>query len=299
MLTVDEAFRKFKSRLELNDREQANAAARHNEVRDFLRTKFAVDSDFLTGSYRRWTKTKPLKDIDIFFVLGSSERTYREKAPSVVVDDFHARLLEKYAAKALRKQSRSVNIDFGVVADADDNTDYRVVSVDAVPAFAAGEDYEIPDAGTGRWIKTNPRVHADKATAAHQAYDGEWKGLVRMMKYWNNNARHGEKPIKPSFLIEVMALECLHGGWCGQFDREIQALFATFSDRIFDTWPDPAGLGPPVSDSMDAAGKQRARSLLLAANREASLAIHLARQNRNGDALRAWRALFGPKFPLS
>jgi predicted nucleotidyltransferase len=299
MLTVDEAFRKFKSRLELNDREQANAAARHNEVRDFLRTKFAVDNDFLTGSYRRWTKTKPLKDIDIFFVLGSSERKYRERAPSVVVDDFHARLLEKYPAKALRKQSRSVNIDFGVVADADDNTDYRVVSVDAVPAFTAGEDYEIPDAETGRWIKTNPKVHADKATVAHQAYDGEWKGLVRMMKYWNNNARHGEKPIKPSFLIEVMALECLHGGWCGQFDREIQALFATLSDRIFDIWLDPAGLGPPVSDSMDAAGKQRARSLLLAANREASLAIHLARQNRNGDALRAWRTLFGPKFPAS
>ena len=27
MLTLDEAFRKFKSRLELNDREQANASA--------------------------------------------------------------------------------------------------------------------------------------------------------------------------------------------------------------------------------------------------------------------------------
>jgi hypothetical protein len=31
MLTVDEAFRKFKSRLELNDREQANASARQME----------------------------------------------------------------------------------------------------------------------------------------------------------------------------------------------------------------------------------------------------------------------------
>jgi hypothetical protein len=39
MLTIDEAFRKFKSRLELNDREQANAAARQTEVRDYLDTK--------------------------------------------------------------------------------------------------------------------------------------------------------------------------------------------------------------------------------------------------------------------
>lgn len=28
-------------------------------------------------------------------------------------------------------------------------------------------------------------------------------------------------------------------------------------------------------------------------------AINLARQGRNGDALKAWRDLFGPKFPLS
>ena len=53
MLTVDEAFRKFKSRLELNDREQGNASARHTEVRDYLVTKFAIDRSFLTGSYAR------------------------------------------------------------------------------------------------------------------------------------------------------------------------------------------------------------------------------------------------------
>jgi predicted nucleotidyltransferase len=64
MLTVDEGFRKFKSRLELNDREQKNASDRHNDVRDYLVTKFAIERSFLTGSYARHTKTKPLKDID-------------------------------------------------------------------------------------------------------------------------------------------------------------------------------------------------------------------------------------------
>ena len=33
--------------------------------------------------------------------------------------------MDKYGGKAVRKQSRSVNVDFGVVVDADDNTDYR------------------------------------------------------------------------------------------------------------------------------------------------------------------------------
>ncbi|MGV8838818.1 MAG: CBASS oligonucleotide cyclase [Bauldia sp.] len=299
MLTIDEAFRKFKTRLELNEKEQKNASARQNEVRDYLVTKFKIDRSFLTGSYARHTKTKPLKDIDIFFVLHKDEHHYRNEAPSVVLGDFYDRLVEKYGKGAVRKQSRSVNVDFGVVVDADDNTDYRIVSVDVVPAFAKGDDYEIPDTDTGQWIKTNPEIHAQRATAAHQAFMSEWKGLVRMVKYWNNNPRHGEKPVKPSFLIEVMALECLYGNWGGRFDYEVQGLFSTLADRIFDNWPDPAGLGPPISNGMDKARKERARGLLRAASREATIAIDHVRHNRTGEALKVWRALFGPKFPLS
>lgn len=299
MLTIDEAFRKFKSRLELNDREQKNASDRHTEVREFIRTKFTIDRDFLTGSYKRHTKTKPLKDIDIFFVMKDGEKGYRSKSAAVVLDDYEVALKEKYGAKAITRQSRSVNVDFGVVVDSEDNTDYRVLSVDVVPAFASGDDYEIPDDDTGKWIKTNPEIHARKATEAHQAYSNEWKGLVRMVKYWNNNPKHGEKPIKPSFLIEVMALQCLHGGWGGQFDREIQSFFATLADRIGDTWPDPAGLGPPISDAMDAARVARAKNLLTEAVRQANEAIHHVRSGRNGEALRVWRELFGKKFPLS
>jgi Second Messenger Oligonucleotide or Dinucleotide Synthetase domain len=301
MLTLDEAFRKFKSKLELNEKEQKNASNRHSEVRENVRSCFAIDRDFLTGSYARYTKTKPLKDIDIFFVLAETERKkYRDKAPSFVIDEFSKALVEKYGEAAVRKQGRSVNVDFGVVIDPEDNTDYRVVSVDVVPAFHDGQNYEIPNVDTGKWMKTNPETHARKAVDAHQAYSSEWKGLVRMVKYWNNNSKHGvDKPVKPSFLIEVMALQCLHGGWQGRFDYEVQGFFSSLADRIQDIWPDPAGLGSPVSDGMDCARKDRAKKLLEAASRDASSAINLARKGQNMEALKAWRSLFGPKFPLS
>lgn len=299
MLSIDEAFRKFKWRLELNDREQKNATARHKEVREYIQSKFDIDRDFLTGSYARHTKTKPLKDIDIFFVMGDSEKHYLKKSPEVVLDDYEQALIDEYGKKAVLRQRRSINVDFGVSVDTDDNTDYRIISVDVVPAFASGKNYEIPDSDEGEWIKTNPEIHAEKATAAHKDYTKEWKGLVRMAKYWNNNDKHGEKPVKPSFLIEVMALECLYGGWGGQFDREMQSLFATLADRIGDIWDDPAGLGPPISASMDAARIANARQALNAAASQASMAIHHARQGRTGEALRIWRDLFGPKFPLS
>lgn len=300
MLSTDEAFAKFRSRLELNEKEQNDASKRQREIRAHMDEKFDVEHDFLTGSYARHTKTKPLKDVDIFCVLGDDERHYRKEPPSELLGAVESALLDKYERSCVKMQRRSVTLNFGVQPDSEDKTDYRVVSFDVVPAFALGGDYEIPDTGAngggGGWTKTNPRIHAAKAVEAQDAYSGEWKGLVRMMKYWNN---HHDKPIKPSFLIEVMAFAVLHPPFGGDRAREMQFFFAGLDGRIHEVWPDPAGLGPAVSDAMDAPKRAAAQHALKAAERQAAQAIALTRQGRQGDALNAWRALFGPLFPLS
>lgn len=296
MISTQDAFRKFRSRLELNQKEQDDASRRQKEIRGVMDDAFDIDDDFLTGSYRRWTKTKPLKDVDIFCVLGAKERHYRSKPPSTLLGAVESALAKKYGNDKVSKQRRSCTVDFGVTS-VDDRTDYKVMSFDVVPAFAKGDHYEIPDTATSSgWTETNPTIHFDKAVEAQEAYSGEWKGLVRMMKKWN---AHRDKPIKPSFLIEVMALEILMPPWGGDYRREMQAFFASLADRIHETWADPAGLGPPVSDSMDAQKVQRARDELRAAERQAAEAIRLERDGKLGDALRAWRTLFGPLFPVS
>lgn len=227
MLTVDEAFRKFKSRLELTDREQKDASRRQQEIRQHLDTQFEIERDFLTGSYKRWTKTKPLKDVDIFCVLGESEYHYRSQPPSVLLGAFETALSEKYGPDHVEVRRRSVTVDFNVVT-IDDQTEDQVMSFDVVPAFAEDDYFQIPDlqAYSG-WTNTNPKVHEQKAIDAQRAYASEWKALVRMMKYWNN---HHAKPVKPSFLIEVMALEVLHPPFGGEFDREMQGFFHAYLD---------------------------------------------------------------------
>lgn len=300
MLSTGDAFAKFRTRLELNEKEQEDASRRQQEIRELMGEEFDVEHDFLTGSYARHTKTKPLKDVDIFCVLGDDERLYRKRAPSELLGAVERALAKKYSQSCVKRQRRSVSVDFGVKPDTEDKTDYRVVSFDVVPSFALGVDYEIPDTGTnsgpGGWTKTNPRVHAERAVAAQQAYSSEWKGLVRMTKYWNNNH---DKPIKPSFLIEVMALEVLHPPYGGDRAREIQFILAGLAGRIHETWEDPAGLGPPVSDAMDAETRAAAEQALRTAEREAAHAINLTRRGRQGEVLQAWRKLFGPLFPLS
>jgi hypothetical protein len=294
MLTANEAFRKFRSNLELTQKEQDDASRRQKEIRGVMNDAFKIADDFLTGSYKRWTKTKPLKDVDIFCVFHDQERTkYRDnKLPSVILGDTEKVLVKKYGRDNVHAQRRSVTVDF---PDAKDEE--RVMSFDVVPAFTKASHYEIPDTATTKgWTETNPKIHAEKATAANDAFGGEWKGVVRMAKSWN---RAKDKPVKPSFLLEVMALDILRPPFGGDFPYEFMAFFATAADRIDETWSDPAGLGPPVSDTMTATERSAARQALTTAHRTIREAIELSRTGRNGDALRKYRDLFGDRFPLS
>lgn len=298
MITVTDAFKKFRSRLELTDREQEDASRRHNEIRGYLKTKFDIERDFLTGSYKRWTKTKPLKDVDIFCVLGQKERHRRDKPPVDLLKAFEDALIEKYGKGKVSRQRRSVTVEFGVSADADEDTGGKVMSFDVVPAFTKDNYYEIPDRATASgWTATDPQVHYDEAVKAQEAYDGEWKGIVRMTKKWNANQG---KPVKPSFLIEVMALELLHAPFGGDYRYEIKGFLASLADRLDETWEDPAKLGPPVSDGMDQSARNAAKVKLRAGSDAAAKAIQLERQGKIGEALKVWRyEVFGPMFPLS
>ena len=294
MLTVTEAFRKFRSRLELTQKEQDDASRRQQEIRKVMDKSFKIADDFLTGSYRRWTKTKPLKDVDIFCVFHDDARpTYRDgKHPSVILGDTEKALVDEYGQESVGRLRRSVTVRFAVASDEE-----RIMSFDVVPAFTKASHYEIPDtASTKGWTETNPKVHAEKATAANDAFGGEWKGMVRMAKRWNETK---DKPVKPSFLLEVMALEILRPPFGGDYPYEFLAFFATAAERIEENWPDPAGLGPPVSDSMNAADQATAKRLLTKAHYAVREAIELSRSGRNGDALGKYRDLFGDLFPLS
>jgi predicted nucleotidyltransferase len=294
MITITEAFRNFRSRLELTQREQDDASRRQKDIRALLAENLKREDDFLSGSYARYTKTKPLKDVDIMYVLHDDERkAYRDnQPPTKILDEVERILIDEYGRDNVKQQRRSVSVKFPVTGGEE-----RVVSFDVVPAFTKADHYEIPDKSTTKgWTETNPLVHAEKATAANEAFDGEWKGMVRMLKRWNLEK---DKPVKPSFLLEVLALDLLRPPFKGDFPYEFMMFFATAQRRILDDWADPAGLGPPVSDSMSANDRRNAATALATASAALREAIQLGKNGQEGAALKAYRELFGDLFPLS
>jgi len=294
VITVSDAFWKFRGNLETTDTEDATASRRQQKLRAQLGEAFDIVTDFLTGAYRRYTKTKPLRDVDIMIVL--RDTSYLGMHPGVILKEVQKVLAVHYGATRVCTDRRAVRVDFGL--DRVDDLTGEVISFDVVPAFEEGDNYLIPDDRLGIWVPTNPKIHAELATTANKGFDEQWKPLVKMIKKWNQV--HGS-PVEPSFLIEVMALELITGTWTGSHAYELRQFFASAADRIADGWPDPARVGPDISDVLDGdpVKMQSACAALRAAEAACTKAILLDRQGRTGDALAEWRSLFGPLFPAS
>ncbi|MFC3070500.1 CBASS oligonucleotide cyclase [Phenylobacterium soli] len=294
MSKVSDAFQTFKTRLEITQTEQDDASRRQKDVRATVQANFDVERDFLTGSYGRRTKTKPLKDIDIFVVLGKDEKWRRDKHPKGVLDDLEKCLVDAYGEDQVERDRRCVTVYFQK-KNQTQHEDGKVLSLDVVPAFGMKDGYDIPDDTLGTWIKTDPEIHAEEATAKNKALAGGWVPLVKMLKSWN---RSNGKSITPSYLIEVMALELVDGPF-SNFPDEARRFFAAAQATVGDDWPDPAGLGPLVSDEMTAARCATARQKLREAEVAATRAFRAEQQGYEGEAVRIWKEIFGDFFPAS
>jgi hypothetical protein len=211
-----------------------------------------------------------------------------------VLDDLESCLAKKYGRDEVERHRRCVTVYFEK-RNHNQDPEGKVLSLDVVPAFESGKDYEIPDATLGSWIKTNPEVHSEKSTAKNKDLGGNWVPLVKMLKGWN---RAAGKPIRPSFLVEVMALELVDGPF-NNYPDEARRFFAAAASSIADDWPDPAGLGPPVSDEMTSNLCATAGQQLKAAEALAARAFRADQQGRQGEALDLWKEIFGTYFPRS
>ncbi len=295
-MDVEEGFAKFKRRLEITETEEQDAIRRRDTLCHQLSEALEIDHNFLTGSYSRHTKTKPLKDVDIFVVMRDGQRGYLQKRSDELLAAFGGVLGPIYGDNRFSLARHSVRIDFGRLV-VDDVTD-GVMSFDIVPAFVHEQTgYSIPDSVTGKWIRTNPKVHEQRATAANVAFQDRWKPAVKMIKKWNDRAG---QPIKPSFLLEVMALDLLDGPF-ESYAFDVRQFFASASEAIGDAWPDPARLGPDVSDRMTSNPSLLAngRRALKAAEAACTTAMRHEAGRRIGSALDIWQELFGPLFAKS
>ena len=282
---IDDAFANLKHNLEITQTEQETAVRRHHAIRDYVKCGWDLEDDFLTGSYRRDTKTKKLKDIDIFIVIDrdGAQGGYLTQPPGEVLDALEALLRDRWPDA--RRDGMAVVIHYG--------KDDDIMSIDVVPAFdRKGGGYLIPNPGVGDWIATNPKRHHELSTAKNADCDGKFVPFVKMIKGIN---RELGEPVSPSFLLEVMAQSIVKAPF-GRYQDEIVTFLATAAEQIDREWPDPAGLGGNVNTVMTYGQKLAAATALRSAQETAERAVDLEDNGQERAAYDEWKKLFGNRM---
>lgn len=290
-MTMQARFKEYASALEITDDEQADASTLHTDVRERLATsRLVIERDFLSGSYARETKIRPLKDIDLVLVL--DEDAYpeydEEGDPAALLDEVKEVLDELYEdddTVDVCMQHRSVNLDF---------TD-PPYGFDVVPAFVVdGDVLRIPDRKYDMWPRTNPKKHRELLSEAND--DDHTEGTVvptiKMLKGWNNH--HGG--IVKSFWIETQAIG-IFTDKIDPYPDGVARFFREAADRILLPCPEPAGVGPDIDISLTDEERHIKQEKFLGFADLADTALQYEAAGDEDEAHRIWYGIFGDPFP--
>ena len=256
---------------------------RHKLVREHIESSWKLINHFLTGSYDRQTKTKKLKDVDIFVVIdpGGPQGSLGAGSGTAAITALRDVLVTRWSE--LETDDNVVTIKY---------SDEDVASYEVAPVFQRkGRGYRMPN-GAG-WMDTDPQEHAALITAKNKECNGSFVPFVKMVKGINREA--GE-PIDPSFLMEVMALKLVLPPF-GRFRDEIRFFLASVADRVTDDWPDPAGLGPDINGGISYSRRTQIADVVREWLAVAEEALLLENDRRERAAVEKWRELFGWRMP--
>ena len=285
MSYIDDAFDKLKSNLEITQTESKLAQTRHELVRDHIEGSWELVDHFLTGSYRRHTKTKKLKDVDIFVVVDPDgpQGSLAEGSGRSAVLALRALLATRWSD--LDADDNVVTIKYG---------DEDVASYELAPVFRRkGGGYTMPN-GAG-WMDTDPQEQAVLVTAKNEDCDGKFVPFVKMVKGIN---REAGDPIEPAFLLEVMGLELVLDPF-GRYRDEIRFFLASVAERIVDDWEDPGGArsGCQCWVSGWHGGDGSFRRWCADGLAVAEEALLLENEGKERAAVETWRELLGWRMP--
>lgn len=280
---IDDAFDRLKSNLEISNAESELVQNRHQLIRDHVEASWTLVDHFLTGSYDRHTKTKKLKDVDIFVVIDPDgpQGHLASGSGSEAVAALRTVLATKWPDVAVDDHVVTINY-----AGED------VASYEVAPAFQRQKGgYRIPN-GIG-WMDTDPTKHGDLITQMNKRCDEKFVPFVKMVKGINREAK---EPVQPSFLLEVMGLNLVLPPF-GRYRDEIRFFLASAAERISENWPDPAGLGPDINGPISAQRRREVSGIIRGWQNAAEDALLLENDGKERAAVEKWKELFGWRMP--
>jgi hypothetical protein len=287
--TITEAFRIFKSNLEITGLQQETVSKRQQNVRSAMENGLDVTGSFLSGSYSRRTMIAPLKeaDIDIFVLLDPKYFHHyngQNGGPAGLLDLVKRVLKKTYPnTPDISRNGQAVTIQF---------TDFIV---DVVPGFnRQGGGYLIPNSISQNWISTDPKKHVEIWSTSNQAHNRDLVPLIKMIKRWNKTINHFFR----NFHVEVITLQILMNIKITDYPSGVRFVFNKARNYVTKKNPDPASYHDDVGSYLNT--QQKINDAVSRFNTTYSRAVKaedLARDGYIAEAIDMWRMIFGDYFP--
>jgi hypothetical protein len=277
-----------------------NASSGHDAARNHLRAqakfKDRYVTSFLSGSYARDTSIRPTAtidgkerpDVDIIVVTNYTE----QDRPDTVLNDVVRALQDGgngYEVERLNK--RSVRIEPW-------QAEMDIVPVIAIP----GGGYFIADREAGTWQFTNPPLHTTWSSQQNQRFDGRFKPLVKLFKWWRReNPLAGKRP--KGFVLEVLTAMYTPVG-----EAHYGEAFAKMLENIRDAYHLQASIGcrpiiqdpaVPGNDILAKVSAPQWKEFMEKIRVYAEIARRAQDATNYEDATRQWQRVFGNRFRQS
>jgi hypothetical protein len=289
-MTTTEFFEDLLDRinLKIDDKERDFIEEKQNALRDALREKLPLKDDFLTGSYKRHTIIKPLKDgekfdVDVFLAFDNEEYGERELADlrKMVADalvEIKAENTKLGITDINDTQRRSVCVQFG-----------NNFQIDVVPAIEVEKDvrYKIFDNQTLKAVKSNPKLHAQLLSEANDRTGGKLVPTIKMLKSWKRDKCDYMK----SFHLELLAVDILGGKEIPSYPESVAKFFAEAKLKLKESClKDPANSEYFIDAYLDDDGtRQKLLDLVVAESEAANDALEM---EKDEDAVGRWKDIF-------
>ena len=289
---VTARFRTFHDNLRLTDGQIGEGTDHHSGVRKSLNNHYygvasPSANSFLIGSWGKYTRTRPPRDIDLYFVLPYAVyqrfELYRGNKQSALLQEIKGVLQYTYPNTDLRGDGQVVVAGF------------NQMSVEVVPAFALPNgQYAICDTHNGGQYKTaGPKAEINHITTVNKDCNNNLRPLIMMMKAWQS---HCNIPMR-SFWIELVAADFLQQSqWRmnGYFyyDWIMRDFFAYLYHKA-NQWVSVPGTGERMAlgDAWQSRAEAAYNRAVKACDYEMKDWIHLAGEE--------WQKIFGTQIPQS
>ncbi len=338
-MDLNSQFEKFLADIRLTPNQETELRDAHLRLRERLKNhatiKGIVVSDFLQGSYRRSTATRPKNakraDVDIVVVTTLSEKEY---TPQQAMNVFVPFLNEYYESK-WDFQGRSIGITMSevsldiVVTSAPSQTLAKALRTDSVVSDAAldADDWQpsldwvplekrvgglqraapqwrleplrIPDRDANEWDDTHPLEQIRFTWEKNRRCNGRYVNVVKAVKWWRRV--HHEPEYPKGYPVEHLVGVCCPDGISSVAEGvtlALEEMVRRYSSNVaLKRTPFVPDHGVPIHNVLHRLAPEDFKAFYDKVQEAAVIARRAFDSDSRETATQLWQKLLGTKFP--